>query len=512
MTSLKPTSDQTQRPGLTAASLAARPPTEYAHFIAGGKTRARASEWIERASPGHGVVVSRYPRGTADCAREAISAARTAFDSGPWPHTPGAAREAVLRATAELIRTHANELAVVECLESGKPLEQAREEMGWAAGIWDYAAALARHLHGETTNTLGESLLGLTLREPAGVCALITPWNFPLLIISQKLPFALAAGCTCVVKPSEFTSGTTLRLAELLAEAGLPPGACNVVTGLGDPVGTALVGSPEVDLVSFTGSTAVGRRVAAEAGAGLKKVMLELGGKNPQIVFADADLDAVVDSVVFGVFFNMGECCNSGSRVLVQASVADELIERVVAASASVRVGDPLEPGVRVGAIINEAQQAKIERYVAEAKTCGATVRLGAEPPPTGPGRYCMPTILDGVQPGMAIAREEVFGPVLSVLRFSDEAEAVGLANDTLYGLSAGIWTRDLDRALRLSRQIRAGTVWLNTFMDGAPELAFGGYRQSGLGRELGPHSVLEYTETKTLTIRLGAYRPKWLA
>lgn len=479
-------------------------PTAYTHHIAGASTAGASAGTIERRSPGHDVPVSTYTAGSADDAHAAIAAAREAFDHGPWPHTAGAERQAVLAKTAELIRANRDELGMIECLETGKPITQARDEMDWAAGLWDYAAALARRLHGETTNTLGPNTLGLTLCEPIGVAGLITPWNFPLLIVSQKLPFALAAGCAAVVKPSEMTSGTTLRLAEILKQAGLPDGACNVVTGYGDPVGQAIVDSEHVDMISFTGSTAVGRRVAAAAGGRLAKVALELGGKNPQIVFSDADLDAAAESIVHGAYFNMGECCNAGSRLLVEASIADELVDRVVEGSRAVPIGDPLDPSVKVGAMISEAHHRKVLDAVERARDAGADVRLGGEPMGDGPGRYIEATVVDRVTPDMEIAGFEVFGPVLAVLRFEDEAEAIRLANGTAYGLSAGVWTRDADRALRLTRAIKAGTVWVNTFLEGAGELPFGGYRQSGIGRELGPHSVLEYTETKTVNLRVG--------
>jgi acyl-CoA reductase-like NAD-dependent aldehyde dehydrogenase len=486
-------------------------PTHYRHFINGKSTDGASAGRIPRRSPGHDVVVSTYPEGTTADAVAAIAAARHAFDAGPWLSTTGAEREAVLRKTAGLIRQHKMELGLIECLESGKPISQARDEMDWAAGIWDYAAALCRHLHGETTNTLGDGMLGMTLREPAGVCALITPWNFPLLIISQKLPFALAAGCTCVVKPSEFTSGTTVRLAGLLQQAGLPDGVCNVVTGYGDPVGQTFAESPDVDLISFTGSTAVGKKIAAASGSNLKKVALELGGNNPQLIFPDAELDAVVDAVVFGVYFNMGECCNSGSRILVHESIAEDLVARVIRAAQTIPVGDPLDEKVKIGAIINEKQEQKILQAIQSARQAGAVIPLGGERLAAGKGRFIQTTVLDRVRPEMNVAHEEIFGPVLSVIRFRSEEEALEMANSTLYGLSASVWTQDFDRALRLTRRLRAGTVWINTFMDGAPELPFGGYKQSGLGRELGPHAVLEFTETKTVTMRLGRYQPKWL-
>ncbi len=487
-------------------------PTQYQHFINGQSTSGESDGRIERTSPGHvDTIVSSYAEGTAADVTAAIAAARRAFDEGPWPSTSGAERQAILQKTADLIRANKMELGLIECLESGKPIAQARDEMDWAAGIWDYAAALCRHLHGETTNTLGDGMLGLTLREPIGVCALITPWNFPILIASQKIPFALAAGCTCVVKPSELTSGTTLRLAELLKEAGLPDGVCNVVTGYGDPVGSAMVESAAVDFVSFTGSTAVGKKIAESAGSTLKKVALELGGKNPQLIFADAEMDAVVDSVVHGVFFNMGECCNSGSRILVEESIADELVKRVVEASRTIPVGDPLDENVKLGAIINDKQQEKILGHVEDARKGGARVSLGGGELKCGTGRFVETTVIDGVTPDMAAASAEIFGPVLTVLRFKDESEALKIANGTNYGLSASVWTTNGDRAIRLTRALKAGTVWINTFLDGSPELPFGGYKQSGLGRELGPHSVEEFTEIKTVTMRLGEYSKKWL-
>ncbi|MEM1060525.1 MAG: aldehyde dehydrogenase family protein [Verrucomicrobiota bacterium] len=487
-------------------------PTDYQHFINGQFTDGHSSERLERHSPGHrDVVVSRYLAGTAADAEDAIRAARTHFDEGPWPWSKSAERQQVLHRTAELIRRDADELGLIECLESGKPIKQARGEMGAAAAMFDYAAALARHLYGETCNNQGEGFFGMTVREPAGVVAMITPWNFPLVVLCQKLPFALAAGCTCVIKPSEFTSGTSVRLMSLLKEAGLPDGACNLVTGHGVPVGEALVTSPKVDMVSFTGSTAVGQRIGSLAGEGLKKVALELGGKNPQLIFADTDLDEVVDAVVFGVYFNMGECCVSGSKILVEESIADELVARVTAAAQTVPMGDPLDETVKVGAIINDRQQEKILGYLEQAKAEGATVALGGGVHEQGNGRFVQLTILDHVTPEMSVARGEIFGPVLSVLRFQTEEEAVRLANDTTYGLSASIWTKDLDRALRLSRRVQAGTVWVNTYMQGAMELPFGGYKQSGIGREFGAEAVLDFTEVKNVSIRLGAYQKRWL-
>jgi len=474
-------------------------PTAYTHFINGEQSNGHSDERIVRMSPAHGIPVSSYPAGTSEDAAAAIAAAKEAFENGSWVSTPAAEREVILRKVAATLRERKDELGQIECLETGKPLAQAKDEMEWAAGIWDYAAALTRTLHADTVNTLGEELFGMTLREPIGVCALITPWNFPLLIVSQKLPFALAAGCTCVVKPSEFTSATTLILAQILKQAGLPDGVCNIVTGYGDPVGSVFSTHPDVEMVSFTGSTAVGKKIVAASADTLKKVSLELGGKNPQIIFPDADLDKAADAVALGAWFNMGECCNAGSRILVHDEIADELMAKVIAKTKDTKVGNPAD-AVQIGAIINPAQFEKIKRHIEDGKKSEASVAYEGNCPT---GQYIAPVIFDKVSPDAPLAKEEIFGPVLTVMRFSDETEAVRIANSTLYGLSASVWTNDFSRAMRCTRQIKAGTVWVNTFLDGAPELPFGGYRQSGLGRELGPHSVEEFTELKTVTMRI---------
>ena len=470
-----------------------------------------AGSALERVAPGHGVVVSRYPAGTKADAERAIAAARKAFDEGPWPRMTGAERSNILLKAADLIAAKADDLAFLDCIESGKPISQAKGELSGAADIWRYAAALARDLHGESYNTLGEGTLGVVLREAIGVVSIITPWNFPFLIVSQKLPFALAAGCTTVVKPSELTSGSTLLLGEILIEAGVPAGVVNIVTGTGPEVGSVMTRHPDVDMVSFTGSTGVGRLTMANAAQTLKKVSLELGGKNPQIVFPDADLDAFIDAAVFGAYFNAGECCNAGSRLILHASIASEVTARVAELARKVKVGDPLDPETQVGAIITPQHLEKIGAYVDGAAKAGASVALGGTALDLGLGQFMAPTILSGVQPDMAVAREEVFGPVLSVLTFETTDEAIRIANAIDYGLSAGVWSRDFDTCLTIGRKVRAGTVWMNTFMDGASELPFGGYRQSGLGRELGRHAVEDYTETKTLNMHMGARTGWWM-
>ena len=352
------------------------------------------------------------------------------------------------------------------------------------------------------------------LKEPIGVVSIICPWNFPFLIVSQKLPFALAAGCTAVVKPSEMTPSTTVILGELLLEAGIPAGVVNIVLGYGQPVGAILSTDPRVDMVTFTGSTGVGKAIVAAAAPTLKKVALELGGKNPQVIFPDADLDSAVDAVVFGVYFNAGECCNSGSRIIVHADIAEEVTRRVVALSRKVAFGDPLDEATQVGAIVSPEHQAKIDAYVRGAVAAGATLRLGGGPlaVPGLDGQFYQPTVVADVTPDMAIAREEVFGPVLSVLTFRTLDEAVALANDASYGLSAGVWSENVHTCLAFARAVRAGTVWTNTWMDGFAELPFGGVRESGQGRELGRYGLEEFLEVKTVQMRIGRTRAPWVS
>jgi betaine-aldehyde dehydrogenase len=486
-------------------------PFHYQLWINGKEVPSESKKRFERKSPAHGTVVGDYAEAGIQDVDTAVLAAREAFDRGPWPHSSGTDRMKCLLKAADLIRQQKESLALIETLESGKPISQARDEVDWAANLWDYAATLCRHIYGDSYNALGPSMLGLVVREPVGVVGMITPWNFPLLIVSQKLPYALAVGCTCVIKPSELTSGTTLRLGKILAEAGVPDGVVNIVSGYGDPVGTRLSLHPQVDMMSFTGSTNVGKAVINAARNNLKKVELELGGKNPQIIFADADLEAALDAAVFGICFNMGECCNSGSRLLVQRPIAQEFVRKVVELARAVPVGDPLDERTKVGAIASEQQFNKIMGYIDQGRGAGARLQLGGEPLEILDGRFIATTVFDEVRPEMAIAREEIFGPVLSILTFDTADEAIEIANSTNYGLSSGIWTRDFDTALSVSRRIRAGTVWVNTFMDGYPELPFGGYKESGQGRELGRFAIEEFTELKTIQLHLGP-RSSWWA
>jgi betaine-aldehyde dehydrogenase len=482
---------------------------QYEMIVDGRSVGAESGSTFDRVSPGHDLLVGTYPDGNEADVDRAVIAARRAFDSGPWPRMSGAERARILRGVAELIERNAELLSRVESLEGGKPIAQARGEIAATAEIWFYAATLAQHSYGDALNHIGDQYIGMMLREPIGVVGVITPWNFPLLIVSQKLPFALAVGCTAVVKPSQLTPGTTLMLGKYCREAGIPDGVVNVVTGTGG-AGRRLSEHPDVDMVTFTGSTAVGKHVIAASAGTVKKVELELGGKNPQVVMPDARMDQAVDAVVFGVYFNQGECCNSGSRLLVHEDIADEFVSRVVKRAQDVKVGDPLDEDTLVGAIASEEQLDVIEKLVGEGRESGASLLLGGDRMGSDAGRFYLPTIFDQVTPEMSIASEEIFGPVLSILRFKDLDDAVRIANSTVYGLSAGIWTQDIDSALLFAKRAHAGTVWVNCWMDGFPEMSFGGYKQSGLGRELGRSAIESFTELKTVAIHTGS-RTSWV-
>jgi len=381
---------ETNLKNLTTADVLARPPYRGRLLIGGSWVDAADGATLERKSPAHDKVVAIYAKAGVVDAERAIAAARVAFDRGPWPQMKGAERARILRNVAEGILARKEELALMETLENGKPLVQSCAEIEGAADLWHYAATLARNLHGDSYNTLGEKTLGVVLRDPIGVVSIITPWNFPFLIVSQKLPFALAAGCTAVVKPAEVTSGTTVMLGEILVAAGVPAGVVNIVVGMGSVVGDALVTHPDVDMLSFTGSTLVGKQAVAKSAQTLKKVSMELGGKNPQIIFADCDWDAALDATVFGIYFNAGQCCNSGSRILVHESIADKFAAAVVERSKLVKVGDPLVPGVQVGAITTTKQLETILSHVDAARKAGIPIVYVNRKPdePMGNGAY----------------------------------------------------------------------------------------------------------------------------
>ncbi|TIX90729.1 aldehyde dehydrogenase family protein [Rhizobium sp. P44RR-XXIV] len=466
---------------------------------------------FERSSPGHGVPVSRTARCTIEDLNDAVAAARRAFENGSWSEISGAERAGVLLRAAEILKRRREEVAYWETLENGKPISQALGEIDHCIACFETAAGAARALHGDSFNNLGKNLFGMVLREPIGVVGLITPWNFPFLILCERVPFILASGCTLVVKPSEVTSVTTLLLAEILAEAGLPRGVYNVVTGSGRTIGQAMTEHADIDMVSFTGSTAVGRAcVHAAADSNFKKLGLELGGKNPIIVFADADLEAAADAAAFGISFNTGQCCVSSSRLIVEAKVASEFEELLASKMKRIVIGDPLDPATQVGAITTEAQNKTILDYIEKGKAAGAKVLVGGAKLDHGGGQYIQPTLFSGVRRDMAIATDEIFGPVLSSFTFETVDEAVQIANDTVYGLAASLWTSDVSKALSVTRRVKAGRFWVNTIMAGGPEMPLGGFKQSGWGREAGIYGVEEYTQIKSVHVELGKRQP-WI-
>jgi len=470
------------------------------------------TDHFERRSPGHGTPVTRTVRCTVDDLNMAVAAARSAFEDRRWSGLSGAARAGVLLRVADVLRRRRDEIAYWETLENGKPISQARGEIDHCIACFEVGAGAARLLHGDSFNSLGDDLFGMVLREPIGVIGLITPWNFPFLILCERVPFILASGCTMMVKPSEVTSATTLLLAEVLAEAGLPAGVYNVVTGSGRTIGQALAEHPDVDMLSFTGSTAVGRScVHAAADSNFKKLGLELGGKNPIIVFADSDLEDAADGAAFGISFNTGQCCVSSSRLIVERSVAAEFDKLLVEKMKKIRVGDPLDEGTQVGAITTEAQNATILDYIAKGKAAGAKLLTGGGAIDIGHGQYIAPTLFSGVSRDMAIARDEIFGPVLCSMHFDTVEEAIQLANDTVYGLAASVWTKNIDKALTVTRKVRAGRFWVNTIMAGGPEMPLGGFKQSGWGREAGMYGVEEYTQVKSVHVEIGK-RSHWIA
>ncbi|MEV4734829.1 aldehyde dehydrogenase family protein [Saccharopolyspora sp. NPDC049426] len=483
---------------------------QYGHFI-NGEELPPSSDRIARHRPSDGTLVAEFSAGTPELAQEAVQAARTAFEDGPWPHMSGVERARALQRLAGLIAENKEDLARLDAEEVGTPLRQARGDLETTVALTEYAAGLAMSLHGEVHSNLGPDLTGIIMREPAGVAGLITPWNFPVMLLAQKLPFALAAGCTVVVKPSEFTSSTTLEVAKLTRSAGIPEGVVNVVTGTGPNVGQVLAESPDVDVLSFTGSTATGQRIIETSKHTIKRLSLELGGKASNIVFDDADMDDALDGVLFGLLFNQGECCVSGSRLLVHENIADEFLKLVRARIEKLRVGPPLEALTDVGPLIHDSHLAKVSDYVQTALAEGAELVTGGQRLQLDGydgGVYFPPTILDRVVPEATVFREEIFGPVLSVTRFRDEEEAAWLANDVEFGLANSVWTKNIDTAMRMSRALRSGTVWINTTIDGAPQLPGGGVKTSGYGREMGQAGFEEFTEIKTVQIRTGARTP----
>lgn len=435
----------------------------------------------------------------------AVAAARRAFPL--WAATPPVARGMVLRRWADLIREHLEELARTQVHENGKTVTEMRMATASVALLADFAAQYANAIHGVTVTPGAPNHDAWTRKEPLGVVAAITPWNNPLTLLSWKLIPAVAAGNTVVIKPSEVTPVSTLRLVELAHEAGLPAGVINVVTGGGE-AGAALVEHPDIDKIAFTGSTATGARIAQTAAKRFLRTTLELGGKGPQIVFPEADLDRAVQSLVAGVISGTGQACNAGSRILIHGSIYDEVVAKLAAALATVKIGDPLDPEVAIGPLASRAQFSKVTGYLTIAEGEGATElvcggRSGTEVPGVAQGLFVEPTLFATPDPESRIRVEEIFGPVGAIIRFNDEADAVRIANESEFGLVAGLWTQDVDRASRVSKQLRAGVVWINTWRAFSHNMPFGGVKASGVGRELGLDMFDEYTETKSVWLGL---------
>jgi betaine-aldehyde dehydrogenase len=465
---------------------------EWREPVAGGRREIRC--------PADGSLVTVVAEATRDDTLAAIAAARQAFDHGPWPGTQAGERGALLHRVADLIERDRSEFARAESLDTGKRLVESEYDMGDVAACFRYYAGIAGTDSGRVIDTGRDDAISRVVHEPLGVCGLITPWNYPLLQTAWKVAPALAAGNSFVLKPSELTPSTAILLMQLLDEAGLPAGTANLVLGSGAEVGAPLGEHRDVDLVSFTGSLNVGRGLMAAAAATVKRVALELGGKNPNVVFDDADFDAAVDFALTAVFLHSGQVCSAGARLVVEASIHDAFVDALVARAGRIRLGGPFDAEAETGPLISAAHRSKVEAYVAAGIAEGAVLRCGGrrpDDPALADGFYYLPTVLDGCRGDMTVVREESFGPVLTVETFTGEDEAVRIANDTDYGLAGAVWTQDAGKAQRVAQRLRHGTVWINDYHPYVPQAEWGGYKQSGLGRELGPTGLDEYRETK---------------
>jgi betaine-aldehyde dehydrogenase len=489
-------------PAKTPAKSAAK---SYQMLIGGKFVDAASGETREIRDPGNGELLGLVPEASREDVKRAIAAARQAFDAGPWRKTSALERGKLLLKIGDLIRADAKALAELEVRNMGKPLAEAEYDVADAANCFEFYGGLATKIHGETMSVPANSL-SFVLREPVGVCGQIIPWNYPLLMAVWKMAPALAAGCTLVLKPSELTPLTALVLARLIQQAGMPDGVVNIVSGPGAGAGEELAESPLVDKVAFTGGTVTGRKIAAAATGNLKKVTLELGGKNPNIVFADADFEAAVDGALFAAFANQGEVCSAGSRLLVERAVHKKLVAAMLAKIPRVKLGHGLTPGVKMGPLVSAAHREKVEGFIKAGVQEGAKLVCGGGRPKGAEfanGNFVEPAIFDDVKPSMRVAREEIFGPVLSVIPFDTEEEAVRLANDTVYGLAAAVWTQNITKGLRVIRELRAGITWINTYHPTYNEMPWGGYKQSGTGRELGLYGIQAYLETKQVNVNL---------
>lgn len=482
--------------------------TKYRMFIGGEWVDAASGESFETENPYTGRAWALIPRGGATDVDRAVRAAHAAFTSGEWPRLYPSQRGALLRRLADLVAEQSRALAEIEVRDNGKLFAEMAGQTAYMAQWFHYYAGLADKIEGSVIPVDKPAMFNYTRREPLGVVAAIVPWNSPLLLAAWKMAPALAAGNTMVIKPSEYTSASALEFMKLVERAGFPPGVVNVVTGFGAEVGVPLVEHPLVAKVAFTGSDGTGRRIYEAAARGLKRVTMELGGKSPNIVFEDADLENAANGVISGILAATGQTCVAGSRLLVHESIHDRFLDRLVGIFRAAKMGDPMKPDTQIGPIANRPQLEKILQYIEIAKGEGASLVAGghrAARPECGDGWFVEPTIFDGVTNDMRIAQEEVFGPVLAVIRFKDEDEAVAIANDVPYGLAAGVWTASIRRAITVAERLQAGTVWVNTYRTNSYMSPFGGYKQSGFGREGGQHMIDEYLQTKSVWISTSA-------
>ncbi|MHA1529174.1 MAG: aldehyde dehydrogenase [Alphaproteobacteria bacterium] len=483
----------------------------YQHYIDGAYVDPAGAEWFDSHDPYRGEVWARIPRGDGEDIDRAVTAARRAMTSGPWATMTPSVRARCMRKLGDLVAANAERLAEIEVRDNGKLMSEMLGQLRYHPEWWYYFAGLADKVEGTVPPIDKPDIFAFTTHEPVGVVGALTAWNSPLLFIAWKCAPALAAGCSVVVKPSEFTSASSLEFAALTKEAGFPDGVFNVVAGFGPEAGAALVEHRDIAKITFTGSDATGARIYQAAAKELKRVSLELGGKSPNIVFADADLDAAAAGAVSGIFAATGQTCVAGSRLLVQNAIRDEFTEKLVGIAKTAKIGDPMQPDTNIGPVTTQPQYRKILDYIAIARGEGARCLFGggpAEGPGLSGGQFVQPTIFTDVTNRMRIAQEEVFGPVLSIIGFEDEDEAVEIGNDVIYGLAAGVWTSNIARAIRMSKALKAGTVWVNTYRAISYMMPFGGVKHSGLGRESGIEAIHEYLETKSVWISISDAAP----
>lgn len=486
----------------------------YQLFVGNRWEEAESGNALDSVNPATGTVWARVPEGNAPDVDRAVRAARQAFDEDPWGRMNGMERGRYLIRLAYLLMERAEHFAELETRDNGKAIRETRAEMKWVAETFEYFGGLASKLHGETIPAPGTFFV-YTLREPVGVVGAIIPWNSPMIMLAMKVAPALAAGNTVVLKPAEQTPVTALEFCKLSLEVGLPPGVLNVVPGFGPTAGAALVRHPGVDKLAFTGEYTTGMLIAEQAAKTLKPVSLELGGKSPNIVFEDADLDEAVKGSAFGIFSAAGQFCMAGSRILLQQKIYDEFLDRLVTKAKSVRVGDPMDPRTHMGAQTSQEQLDKIKRYVAIGQKEGAELRCGGRPPEDpalAQGFFFTPTVFAKVDNRMRIAQEEIFGPVVSIVPFRDAEEAVRLGNDTIFGLAGAVWTRDVKRAHEMARRINCGTFWINTYRKVSYMAPFGGNKMSGYGRENGIHCMEMFTKLKSVFVELADQTPDWFS